>query len=115
MRAVTTSVRFSSAFLTAASMSTGMGSALGRSAGMICVPHIAGSFAGKIACFRLSWAWASVFSAVITSTSRLATSDCALTTSSGAIVPTLTRISFSFSSFFASSRFWRAASRLSKA
>ena len=77
------------------------------------VCHISGSFCGKITRFRLSSASASEFSATITPSSRLATSDCAVTTSSGAIVPTLTRISFSSSSFLASCRFFCAAARLS--
>ena len=94
-------------------MSTGMGSALGRSVGAIRVRHIIGSFCGKIALFSRSSASARSFSARITPSSRLATSDWAMTTSSGAIVPTLTRISFSPRSFLARSKFFLAAARLS--
>ncbi len=106
-------MRFSRALRTAASMSTGTGSAVGRSVGTMRVDHIAGSFSGKITLFRLSSALARAFSARMTPSSRAATSDWAVTTSSGAIVPTFTRISFSSSSFFARSRFFWAATRLS--
>ena len=80
------------------------------------VDHIAGSFKGKSVRFRLSSASERALSAAITSSSRLATSDWALTTSSGAMVPTFTRISFSSRSFWASCEaLLRGRARLSMA
>jgi hypothetical protein len=77
------------------------------------VDHMAGSFKGKSVRFRLSSASERALSATMTPSSRAATSDCALTTSRGAMVPTLTRISFSSRSFLARSRLFCAAARLS--
>jgi hypothetical protein len=88
------------------------GSTVAWSVGWICVLHMSGSFAGKISRFTSSSACARSFSATITPLLAARTSDCAVTTSSGAIVPTLTRISFSWSSFFASCRFFCAAAQV---
>jgi hypothetical protein len=77
--------------------------------------HISGLCLGKIARRTVSSASASALSATITFSSRVATSDSAATTSRGASVPTRTLMRFSSSSFWASAKLFRCASRLSMA
>ena len=104
------SVRFSSAALTAASVSTGRGSKTAGVVGSISMLQKSGAFGSNTSVRSRSAARSTLAPATITASSRRATSACASTMSIGAMVPISTRERLLRSDSRARSSDWRATS-----